>query len=95
MWLSPVGAARVVSTHCVFHTAAWPSEVDDALDAVEDVVKNGFFHVLETVWALDAAEGVSRDRFFHVSGAFHVLCDRLTVRKGGAFHALPVATLDS
>jgi len=74
---------------------AWPSEVDDALDGVGDVVKVSVFHVLETVWALDAAEGVSKDKFFHVSGAFHVLCDTLAVCKGGAFHALPVATVDN
>ena len=97
MRVSPVGA--VDSKHKVFHTAAWLSEVDDALDAIGDVVKDICFHALETVSALDADDGVPcvwwRGRFFHVSCAFDVLRDMLTVCKGGAFHALPVGTVDN
>ena len=72
-----------------------PSEVDDALDAVSDVVKESIFHVLETVWALVCEEGISKDRFFHLFGALRLLRDTLAVCKGGASHTLPVATVDS
>ena len=94
MWLSLMGAARVGSKSGVFHAVAGPSQVDDALDAVGAVVKDGLFHTQDTVWALDAAEG-ARDKIFHVSRALDVLCDRLIASKGGAFHALPIVTADN
>ena len=56
MRVSSVGA--VDSKHGVFHTAAWLSEMDEALDAIGDVVKDICFHAFETVSALDAPEGV-------------------------------------
>jgi len=92
MWLSLMGAARVGSKSGVFHAVAGPSQVDDALDAVGAVVKDGLFHTQD--WALDAAEG-ARDKIFHVSRALDVLCDRLIASKGGAFHALPIVTADN
>jgi hypothetical protein len=83
MWLAPVGAARTASRNGVFHVQAWPSAVDDALDAVGGVLKDSFFHALEDVWTPDAADGVL------------FLCDIIGTSKGGRLHAhLPAFTAD-
>ena len=91
-----MGAARAGLKAGVFHAAAWPSDVHDALDAVGDVVKGIVFHVLETVWALVSA----KEKLFHVYGGLHVLCDTLAPCKLSAFHPLsedsgPIAPIDS
>ena len=56
-----VGSGRVVSTDGVFHASTWPSEVDDALDAVDGTSMNRFVRVLEDVWVSDAADGGAKD----------------------------------
>ena len=86
-----MGAARAGLKAGVFHAAAWPSDVHDALDAVGDVVKGIVFHVLETVWALVSA----MEKLFHVYGGLRVLCDTLAPCKGSAFHPLSITTVDS
>ena len=87
MWLAPVAAARVASNNGVCHAPAWPLEVDDALDVVDGVLKDGSFHAMEDVWAPDVADGVSKDGLFHVDGVLRALCDILGASKGGTFHA--------
>ena len=80
------GPGRAVSKNGIFHASAWPSEVDDALDAVDGASKKGFFQALEDVGARDAADGGFKDGVFQVDGALHVLCDLPGACTGSSCH---------
>ena len=84
-----VGSGRVVSTDGVFHASTWPSEVDDALDAVDSTSMNRFVRVLEDgVFQADVAlPGAC------TGGSCHDDLPTLTVDRGpiaawGFFHYL-------
>ena len=84
-----VGNGRAVSTDGVFHASAWPSEVDDALDAVDGTSMNRFVRVLEDVWVSDAADGGAKDGVFQADVALPGACT------GGSCHDdLPTLTVD-
>ena len=82
-----VGSGRVVSTDGEFHASAWPSEVDDALDAVDGT--SMIARVLEDVWVSDAADGGAKDGVFQADVALPGACT------GGSCHDdLPALTVD-